>query len=157
LKLKPIGIIHTPHKDPKGTPIQSIGAKDIKGTIELDPEYVDGLQDLDGFSHIILLYVFHKARPYNIKVLPYLETEKRGLFATRYPSRPNPIGLSVVRLEKIEGNTLHILDVDMLDGTPLLDIKPFIPDADNRLEARIGWLEDKVKRMERAKSDSRAN
>ena len=157
MKLKPIGVIHTPHNDPKGTPIQSIGAKDIKGTITLDPEYVDGIKDLDGFSHIILLYWFHKARPYSLEVLPYLETEKRGLFATRYPSRPNPIGLSVVRLEKIEDNVLHILDVDMLDGTPLLDIKPFIPDADNRLEARIGWLEDKVKRMDRAKSDGRAN
>jgi len=155
LKLKPIGIIHTPHKDPKGTPIQSIGAKDIKGTIELDPEYVDGLQDLDGFSHIILLYVFHKARPYNIKVLPYLETEKRGLFATRYPSRPNPIGLSVVRLEKIEGNTLHILDVDMLDGTPLLDIKPYIPDFDAYPEAVAGWQEKHKGKVRKHKSDNR--
>jgi len=157
LNFKPIGVIHTPHTDPKGTPIQSIGARDIKGTIELNPEYVDGLQDLDGFSHIILLYVFHKARAYSLKVLPYLETEKRGLFATRYPARPNPIGLSVVRLDSIEGNVLHILDVDMLDGTPLLDIKPFIPDADNRLDTRVGWLEDKVERMDRAKSDGRAN
>ncbi len=152
----PIGVIHTPYKDPKGTPIQSIGAKDIKGTVELKQEYVEGLQDLDCFSHIILLYVFHRARPYSLKVLPYLETEKRGLFATRYPSRPNPIGISVVRLEGIEDNILHILDVDMLDCTPLLDIKPFIPDADNRLEARIGWLEDRVKQMNRAKSDRRA-
>jgi tRNA-Thr(GGU) m(6)t(6)A37 methyltransferase TsaA len=157
LNLKPIGVIHTSYTEPKGTPIQPIGAKDIKGTIELKPEYVDGLQDLDGFSHIILLYLFHRAKPYSLKVLPYLETQERGVFATRYPSRPNPVGLSVVRLEKIEGNVLHVLDVDVLDGTPLLDIKPFIPDVDNRLDARIGWLEEKVQRMERTKSDGRAN
>jgi len=152
-----IGVIHTPHKDPKGTPIQPIGALDIEGIIELQPKYLKGLKDLDGFSHIILLYQFHKSKQYNLQVKPYMDQEKRGLFATRYPARPNPIGLSVVRLSKIIGNRLYILDVDMLDGTPLLDIKPFIPEIDNRENARIGWLEKRVHKMSETKSDGRIN
>jgi len=152
-----IGVIHTPHKDPKGTPIQPIGALDIEGIIELQPKYLKGLKDLDGFSHIILLYQFHKSKHYNLQVKPYMDQEKRGLFATRYPARPNPIGLSVVRLSKIIGNRLYILDVDMLDGTPLLDIKPFIPEIDNRENARIGWLEKRVHKMSETKSDGRIN
>ena len=152
-----IGVIHTPHKDPKGTPIQPIGALDIEGIIELQPKYLKGLKDLDGFSHIILLYHFHKSKQYNLQVKPYMDQEKRGLFATRYPARPNPIGLSVVRLSKIIGNRLYILDVDMLDGTPLLDIKPFIPEIDNRENARIGWLEKRVHKMSETKSDGRIN
>jgi tRNA-Thr(GGU) m(6)t(6)A37 methyltransferase TsaA len=118
---------------------------------------VEALQDLDGFSHIILIYVFHRSTGYSLKVTPYLETQQRGLFATRYPARPNPIGLSVVRLNRIEDNMVYILDVDMLDGTPLLDIKPFIPEVDNRENTRIGWLADRVTRMNEAKSDGRAD
>ena len=152
-----IGVIHTPHKDPKGTPIQPIGALDIEGIIELQPKYLKGLKDLNGFSHIILLYHFHKSKQYNLQIKPYMDQEKRGLFATRYPARPNPIGLSVVRLSKIIGNRLYILDVDMLDGTPLLDIKPFIPEIDNRENARIGWLEKRVHKMSETKSDGRIN
>lgn len=128
---------------------------DIEGFIELKQEYVEGLKDLDGFSHLILLYHFHRSKKYSLKVKPYLEDEWRGIFATRYPARPNPIGLSVVRLSRIEGNKLYVLDVDMLDGTPLLDIKPFIPEVDNRENARIGWLEKRVSRMREAKSDGR--
>jgi tRNA-Thr(GGU) m(6)t(6)A37 methyltransferase TsaA len=153
----PIGIIHTPHKDPKGTPIQPTGATDYEGIIELEPKYLEGLKDLDGFSHIILLYHFHKSKQYNLTVKPYMDKEQRGLFATRYPARPNPIGLSVVRLNKIIENKLHILDVDMLNGTPLLDIKPFIPEIDNRENARIGWLENKAHKMSETKSDGRIN
>ena len=151
----PIGIIHTPHKDPKGTPILPIGATEYEGVIELEPKYIEGLKDLDGFSHIILLYQFHKSKHYNLRVKPYMDKEERGLFATRYPARPNPIGLSVVRLQKIKGNRLIIQDVDMLDGTPLLDIKPFIPDVDNRDTDRVGWLEGKANRMSETKSDGR--
>ena len=151
----PIGVIHTPHKDPKGTPIQPIGAKDIKGIIELEPKYVEGLDDLEGFSHIILLYHFHKSKSYSLKVKPYMDQNKRGVFATRYPARPNPIGLSVVRLNRIIENRLFISDVDMLDETPLLDIKPFIPEVDNRDTARIGWLENRAHRMSKTKSDGR--
>jgi len=157
MEFSPIGVIHTPHTDPKGTPIQPIGAVGIEGVIELKEEYVEALQDLDGFSHIILLYVFHRSTGYSLKVTPYLETQQRGLFATRYPARPNPIGISVVRLSGIKNNMLYILDVDMLDGTPLLDIKPFIPEADNRENTRIGWLADRVTRMKKAKSDGRTD
>jgi tRNA-Thr(GGU) m(6)t(6)A37 methyltransferase TsaA len=151
----PIGIIHTPHKDPKGTPIQPTGATEFEGVIELEPKYREGLQDLDGFSHIILLYQFHKSKQYNLSVKPYMDTKQRGLFATRYPARPNSIGLSVVRLKKIIENKLFIQDVDMLDGTPLFDIKPFVPAIDNRVDCRIGWLEDKVNRISETKSDGR--
>jgi len=157
MEFSSIGIIHTPHKDPKGTPIQPIGAKDIEGVIELQHKYIKGLKDLDGFSHIILLYHFHKSKQYNLKVKPYMDKEQRGLFATRYPARPNSIGLSVVRLSRILENRLYILDVDMLDGTPLLDIKPFIPEIDNRENARIGWLESRVNKMSETKSDGRIN
>jgi tRNA-Thr(GGU) m(6)t(6)A37 methyltransferase TsaA len=157
MEFKPIGIIHTPHKQPKGTPIQPIGAKDIEGIIELYSKYVDGIKDLEGFSHIILLYHFHKSKQYSLKVRPYMDTMQRGLFSTRYPGRPNPIGLSVVRLQRICQNRLYILDVDILDGTPLLDIKPFIPEIDNREKAKIGWLEKKVNIMPKTKSDGRIN
>lgn len=157
MEFSPIGVIHTPHTDPKGTPIQPIGATNIEGVIELKQEYLEALQDLDGFSHIILIYVFHKSKGYSLKVTPYLENQQRGLFSTRYPARPNHIGISVVRLSKIEDNMVYILDVDMLDGTPLLDIKPFIPEVDNRENARIGWLEDRVTRMKEAKSDGRTD
>jgi tRNA-Thr(GGU) m(6)t(6)A37 methyltransferase TsaA len=157
MEFSPIGVIHTPHTDPKGTPIQPIGATNIEGIIELHLKYIEGLKDLDGFSHIILLYHFHKSKQYNLKVKPYMDQETRGLFATRYPGRPNPIGLSVVRLSKIIENRLYILDVDMLDGTPLLDIKPFIPEIDNRENARIGWLENRVHKMSETRSDGRIN
>ncbi len=155
MEFSPIGVVRTPHVDPKGTPIQPVGAVDIEGFIELKQEYVEGLKDLDGFSHLILLYHFHRSKKYSLKVKPYLEDKWRGIFATRYPARPNPIGLSVVRLSRIEGNRIYVLDVDMLDETPLLDIKPFIPDVDNRENARIGWLEKRVSRMREAKSDGR--
>jgi len=155
MEFKPIGTIHTPFKELEGTPIQPIGGKDIRGTIELNPEYVKGLKDLEGFSHIILLYHFHRADTYSLQVKPYLDKTKRGVFATRIPGRPNPIGLSVVRLMKIEGNILHIQDMDIIDGTPLLDIKPYIPAADIKENVRVGWLETKMKNMHRSKSDGR--
>jgi tRNA (adenine37-N6)-methyltransferase len=155
MKYNPIGVIHTPHKEPKGTPIQASGAKEYEGTIELEPKYVKGLKDLAGFSHIILLYHFHKSKQYQLTVKPYMDNEERGVFATRFPARPNSIGLSVVRLNRIHENMLYIQDVDMLDGTPLLDIKPFITEVDNRNASRIGWLENKAHRMSETKSDGR--
>ena len=155
MEFKPIGVIHTPFTDPKGTPIQPVGAEGAEGVIEISEEYVDGLKDLDGFTYIILIYLFHKSKSYSLRVSPYLEKEERGLFATRFPARPNPIGISVVKLRKVEGSKVYINDVDMLDGTPLLDIKPFIPDVDNREKGRIGWLENRVKGMRTAKSDGR--
>ena len=123
-------------------PIQASRAKDAQGTVEVFPEYAEGLADLDGFSHIILLYHFHKSRQCRLRVVPFLDTQKRGIFATRAPSRPNPIGLSIVRLVSIAGNRLTVQGVDMLDGTPLLDIKPYVPEFDEREYVRIGWLEN---------------
>lgn len=152
---RPIGVIHTPFKEPKGTPIQPTGAKDIEGTIQIDPEYREGLKDLEGFSHIILLYHFHLAEGYSLQVKPYLDNEVRGMFATRIPGRPNPIGLSIVRLAGVEGCTLHIRDVDIVDGTPLLDIKPYVPAFDLRETDRIGWLADKARNVGHTKSDGR--
>ncbi len=155
IEFSPIGIINTPFKEPKGAPIQPRRSRGAEGTITIRPEYVEGLADLDGFSHIILLYHLHLSTGFNLKVVPFLDTVKRGLFATRAPRRPNPIGLSVVRLEKIEGAVLHIKDVDMVDGTPLLDIKPYVPTFDDTVEFRTGWLENAARRAKETSADDR--
>jgi tRNA (adenine37-N6)-methyltransferase len=139
--LPPIGVIHSPHTREKETPIQPVYAEGIKGTVEVFPKYAEGLRDIEGFSHIYLLYHFHKAEPIRLIVKPYLEDVFHGVFATRTPHRPNPIGFSVVRLIKREGNILHVQDVDILDGTPLLDIKPYISRFDLRENVRNGWQE----------------
>lgn len=151
----PIGIIHTPFNDPQGMPIQPAGAAGVPGTVELYPEYAAGLQDLDGFSHLILLYHFHRSNDYDLRVVPFLDTQERGIFATRAPRRPNPIGLSVVRLIGIEGNRLQVEKVDMLDGTPLLDIKPYVPAFDTPADVRAGWLEEAGRRATEMRSDGR--
>ena len=137
-----IGIIHSPYKIPKETPIQPVYAKGIKGVVEIFPEYSEGLRDLDGFSYIYLLYYFHKTRFEKLSVMPFLDDAFRGVFATRAPSRPNHIGFSLVKLIKIEENALHIEDVDILDGTPLLDIKPYISRFDYRDNVRCGWQDN---------------
>jgi tRNA-Thr(GGU) m(6)t(6)A37 methyltransferase TsaA len=153
---KPIGVIHSPFKDPKGTPIQPIGARGIQGTVDVQPEYEEGLKDLGGFSHVILLYHFHQISGHDVlHVKPFLDDTPRGVFATRAPRRPNPIGISVVRLEKREGTRLYISNVDILDGTPLLDIKPYVPDFDREADIRIGWLTNKTHQAVRKKSDDR--
>jgi len=151
----PIGIIHSPFKKPEGTPIQAAAAKGVKGLVEIFPEYVDGLKDLDGFSHIILIYHFHLARKKLLLVKPFLDDELRGVFATRAPSRPNPIGLSVVKLNGVEENILYIENVDILDGTPLLDIKPCIPEFDFCRVERTGWIEKRIHRMDSRRDDGR--
>ena len=150
-----IGIIQTPFKDIDGMPVQPSGARDVSGQLVLDPQYEEGLCDLDGFSHLILLYHFHLSNGYSLMVKPFLDTVRRGLFATRAPRRPNSIGLSIVRLNRIDGRILHILDVDMLDGTPLLDIKPYVPTFDIRSDVRAGWLEQSQERSTSLKSDQR--
>jgi tRNA-Thr(GGU) m(6)t(6)A37 methyltransferase TsaA len=155
IRYKPIGIIHSPFKEPKGTPIQPAGAKGINGTVEMFPEYAEGLKDIEGFSHIILLYHFHLCKGAALIAKPYLDNEAHGVFAMRGPSRPNPIGISVVCLVKVEGNVLHIQDVDIVDGTPLLDIKPYVPEFDIREVARIGWLANKVHKLSQSKDDGR--
>jgi tRNA-Thr(GGU) m(6)t(6)A37 methyltransferase TsaA len=138
---RPIGFVHSPFTVSDGTPIQPSRARNVRGSVEIEPEFIDGLADLDGFSHIILLCHFHRARPCRLRVVPYLDDEERGLFATRAPSRPNPIGLSIVRLLGVDGGTLSIADLDLLDHTPVLDIKPYVGEFDERPDARFGWLE----------------
>jgi tRNA-Thr(GGU) m(6)t(6)A37 methyltransferase TsaA len=151
--LDPIGVVHSPHTDPSRTPIQPIFAAGAKGRAEIRPDLVDGLRDLGGFSHIHLLYHLHRAGETRLVVKAFLDRRPHGVFATRSPWRPNPIGLSLVRLVGIEGNLLHLEDVDVLDGTPLLDIKPHIPDFDRRTDVRCGWYEavDQSKATERGR------
>lgn len=141
---KPIGVIHSPFTDKKQTPIQPTRSQAV-GQVEVFPGFADGLQDLEGFSHIILLYVFHQSEGYDLRVRPFLDNEDHGLFATRYPYRPNPIGLSVVRLLARQETTLEIKGVDVLDGTPLLDIKPYVPEFDTPTTTRVGWYETRSK------------
>jgi tRNA-Thr(GGU) m(6)t(6)A37 methyltransferase TsaA len=151
----PIGIIHSPFMKPEDMPIQPAGAAGVKGTVKVFQDFHPGLKDLDGFSHIILLYHFHRSQSFNLHVVPFLDSETRGVFATRAPRRPNPIGLSVVQLDKIEDGVLHIRNVDILDGTPLLDIKPYVPEFDAQVEVRTGWLEKARKTVSSRKSDDR--
>ena len=139
MTLTPIGIIHSPHQQASGTPVQSALAAGVKGTVEVFPEYAAGLRDLDGFERIWLVYWFDRAKPSQLVVTPYLDTTPHGLFATRAPCRPNPIGLSAVQLLEVRGNVLSVEGLDILDGTPLLDIKPYIPAFDAFEAKRIGW------------------
>jgi len=155
IRYKPIGIIHSPFKQPSGTPIQPAGARDIEGTVEVASAYMEGLKDIDGFSHIILLYQFHLSKGYSLAVKPYMDEQSRGVFATRAPSRPNPIGMSVVRLIRVEGNKLYVRGIDIVDGTPLLDIKPYVPEFDTPPVDRIGWLEKAVNKLPKTKDDGR--
>ena len=153
--LKPIGTIYSPFTTKEGMPIQSNGAIGVKGQIVVNEEYAQGLSDLDGFSHIILIYHFHKSSGFELLTTPFLDDRKRGVFATRAPKRPNPIGMSLVKLLRIEKNILHVENVDMLDETPLLDIKPYIPDFDVHKTERIGWAENRTDNLDRTKSDKR--
>jgi tRNA-Thr(GGU) m(6)t(6)A37 methyltransferase TsaA len=137
----PIGIVHSPFIAPSGTPIQPAAAKDVTATIEIFRAYRDGLKDLDGFSHLFLLCHMHLAKQGAMQVIPFLDKQFRGIFATRSPGRPNAIGLSIVRLERIEDGILTVRDIDLLDKTPVLDIKPYIPVFDSVADARSGWFE----------------
>jgi tRNA-Thr(GGU) m(6)t(6)A37 methyltransferase TsaA len=154
-RYRPIGIIHSPFKTTEGVPIQPTGAQSIGGTIDIHPEFAPGLKDLDGFSHIILLYHFHRSKKARLEVIPFLDSRSHGIFATRASRRPNPIGISTVKLVKIERDTLHIENVDILDGTPLLDIKPYVPEFDQYPAERIGWLENAKGMVADKKSDGR--
>ena len=151
----PIGRIRSPFDSLEGMPIQPSGAKEVEGTIELHGALEEGLQDLEGFSHIILLYHFHKNDGYTLKLTPFMDTEERGVFSTRAPRRPNMIGMSTVELICIEGNILHIKGVDVLDGTPLIDIKPYVKKFDAVPADRFGWLENNAEKSETLKSDER--
>jgi len=152
---RPIGVVHSPFRAPQDVPIQSAAAKEVNGYVEVAEEYVEGLRDVEGFSHLILVYHCHLAQEYSLLVKPFMDDELHGVFSTRAPSRPNPVGVSVVRLTKKEKNILHIQDVDIIDGTPLLDIKPFVPDFDQRKAEKIGWLTGKIGKMHSSRDDGR--
>ncbi len=164
--MQDIGVLRTPFAEPMDMPIQPSGARGTKGEAIIEDVFVEGLSDLDGFSHCILLYCFHKTGPAQLRVTPFLDTQPRGVFATRAPCRPNHIGLSVVRIMGVEENRVLLEDVDMLDGSPLLDIKPFVPsfdvpntgsqgDSDAGSAVRIGWLEATHDDAKNALADSR--
>lgn len=155
LEIKPIGVIHTQYNDLEGMPIQPSGG--TEGTIEIFDEYIEGLKDLDGFSHIILLYHLHRSTDFKLSVVPFMDNKPHGLFATRAPNRPNPIGLSIVILDRIEDNVLHIQNTDVLDGTPLLDIKPYVARFDQQSNVRSGWLDETEKSVAEYRSDNRFN
>jgi tRNA (adenine37-N6)-methyltransferase len=140
--MKAIGLIHSPFIDKKAIPIQAVRSQ-AAGEIIVLPEFEEGLEGIEGFSYLILLYVFHESEGYSLKTKPFLDDQEHGLFTTRHPCRPNPIGISIVKLVARMGNRLWIEGVDVLDGTPLLDIKPYIPDFDQRSEARTGWYENR--------------
>lgn len=150
-----IGTIKTPFKSKEDMPVQSKACEGIAGKVILNKELTDGLDDLTGFSHIFLLYFFHQAKDYKLKVKPFLDNQERGLFATRAPQRPNAIGISVVKLIKIESNILYIENVDIIDGTPLLDIKPYCSHFDCFEEVANGWLKDKAQYLNKCRSDKR--
>jgi tRNA-Thr(GGU) m(6)t(6)A37 methyltransferase TsaA len=152
---KPIGVVHSPFKVPQDVPIQAAAAGGVIGSVEVAGEYVEGLRDVEGFSHLILIYHCHLAQDYSLLVKPFMDKRLHGVFATRAPSRPNPVGVSVVRLTKLEKNVLHIQDVDIIDGTPLLDIKPFVPQFDQREAEKIGWLTGKIDKMRLSRDDGR--
>lgn len=143
MELKSIGMIYTPFQQAAGTPIQPHAAQGAEGRIEIFPEFADALNDLEGFERIWLLYWFDRAAAMQLKVKPYMDDQMRGLFATRAPCRPNPIGISCVRINKIEKNLIYVQDIDILDRTPLLDIKPYVPQFDHFPVQKFGWLQDK--------------
>lgn len=177
IKFRKIGTIRTPFKEPGGMPVQPKAGRGVKGVIVILPEFVDGLSDLDGFSHIVLVFNLHKSimkvpdgrnpflfkiratlgleKPYKLKVVPFMDTEERGVFATRAPRRPNSIGISTVRLEKVEGNKVYFQDCDIIDGTPLLDIKPYFPEIVDGDVLRFGWSEKTIDNIDRVRSDDR--
>ncbi|MFC1821562.1 tRNA (N6-threonylcarbamoyladenosine(37)-N6)-methyltransferase TrmO [Thermodesulfobacteriota bacterium] len=151
-----IGVINTPYQSKNGVPIQGILDPQSRGKAEVFKPYEAGLQDIEGFSHLILLYVFDRSEGYDLVCRPYMEDKLHGVFTMRAPRRPNPIGFSIVRLEKREGSVLHLAEVDILDGTPLLDIKPFVSKFDHREGGRVGWMEETFRELkQRTLSDDR--
>ena len=154
IRYTPVGVVHSPFKEPGDAPRQPRFGSGTQGTVEVFPQFVDGLPDLAGFSHIILLCHMHLVDGYSLLVMPAWGDKRRSLFATRTPRRPNPIGLSIVRLEAIEGATLHVVDLDMLDGTPVLDIKPYVPPFDSDEEPSQGWMAGKIRGLSQDEVDA---
>jgi tRNA-Thr(GGU) m(6)t(6)A37 methyltransferase TsaA len=153
--IKPIGVIHSPYNQLENMPIQPKGASETEGCVVVDESYLDGLKDLDGFSHIYLVYDFHKVTRTELLVTPFLDKQERGVFATRSPLRPNHIGISIVRLVKVEGHRLIVKGVDILDGTPLIDIKPYIEKFDRIENSTSGWMKSSDEEVRNKRSDTR--
>ena len=153
--MKAIGIIHSPFKTIENMPIQPKGAQDVVGSVEVYPDFAEGLKDLEGFSHIYLIFQLHKAKQGRLIVTPFMDKTPRGVFSTRSPARPNPIGLSIVELVKREGHVLTIKGLDILDGTPLWDIKPYIHSFDAVKNSRSGWMTASVDEVKKKRSDDR--
>jgi tRNA-Thr(GGU) m(6)t(6)A37 methyltransferase TsaA len=146
IQVEPIGVIETPFQDPAGTPIQPSRARGARGKVRIDPRFRQGLKDLEGFERIWLLYWFHRTPAPRLLVTPFLDTQERGVFATRSPCRPSSIGLSVVRLLAVGEDCLEVEDIDVVDGTPLLDVKPYVPEFDCYPESKAGWFDESVSR-----------
>jgi tRNA-Thr(GGU) m(6)t(6)A37 methyltransferase TsaA len=152
---RPIGIVHSPHQGTTGVPIQTAGAPDSPGTLEVFAEFLPGLKDLEHFEYLILLTHLHRCPHERLEVVPFLDDRPHGVFATRAPARPNRIGLSIVRLESIDGSMLQFCGNDMVDGTPVLDIKPYVPAFDVRATDRIGWFGPQLGKLPTIRSDDR--
>ena len=150
-----IGVLNTPHHKKKGIPIQGIQDLSCRGSAQVFEEFIPGLRDIEGFSHIVLVYAFHESVGFDLEVIPYKDTKKHGVFATRAPRRPNPIGISVVKLIRVNGGTIEFAGADMLDGTPLLDIKPFLWDLYRDIEYHSGWTRGGFGSGEVTRSDDR--
>jgi tRNA-Thr(GGU) m(6)t(6)A37 methyltransferase TsaA len=150
-----IGFIHSPFTEPKGTPIQPVAGRGVEGSVEVFPEYAEGLTDIAGLSHIFLIYHLHLAKMKSLIIKPFLDDVVHGVFTTRSPNHPNTIGISVVHLLHVEGNILHIQDLDIINDTPLLDIKPFVPEFDIRIPSKVGWYKHKVERLNVIRDDGR--
>jgi len=155
IPMETIGLIHSPFTKLENMPVQSLGPQSAEGKVVVDERFVEGLRDLDGFSHIYLVYRFHKATRTELQVVPYMDTEKRGVFATRSPLRPAHIGISIVELLSMSGNVLEVRGLDVLDGTPLIDIKPYMPQFDCWQNATSGWMKASRPDVERRRSDDR--
>jgi len=155
INYKSIGTLYSPHKTIADMPIQPSGADGVTGTIALEAQYLEGLKDLDGFSHIYVLYHFHQAGAAQLTVTPFMDNNKHGIFATRAPRRPNSIGLSVLKLNSIVDNLLQVENVDILNETPILDIKPYVPDFDHIQVGKTGWLDRAEGKVKKQRSDDR--
>lgn len=155
ITLRPIGRIHSPHTQLEGMPIQTAGAPDAPVRLEVFADFAPGLRDIDGFEFLILLTHLHACAHERLEVVPFLDNASHGVFATRAPARPNRIGLSIVRLESVDGRWLHLRGNDMLDGTPVLDIKPYVPAFDVRATERVGWFGPRLAALAHTTADDR--
>jgi tRNA (adenine37-N6)-methyltransferase len=152
---RPIGVVHSPFGELAGMPLQSVAADDIEGTIEIEPEFAPGLQDIEGFSHLFVVSHLHRGKPGGLVVQPFLDDTPRGVFSTRSPRHPNPIGLSIVRLLSVTGGTLQVAGIDLVDGTPVLDLKPYVPPFDHVAAERIGWFGGRAADVHTKRADAR--